>query len=73
MPSSSQIAITSSTVARSAATPVDPQVPSGPRAKVRRLPGQSADSQPPLRPEAPKPTNSASRTTIRSAESAIAR
>ena len=45
----------------------------GRAAKVDKEAGKSAEHQPPLRPEAPKPTRSASSTTIRSVGSASAR
>ena len=44
-----------------------------PAATLRRVAGKIAEHQPPLRPDAPKPTTSRSRTAIRSEGSALAR
>ncbi len=67
MPSSAATASTSSTVARiascwaSACTREEP----GSAARVASEAGKSAEHQPPLRPDAPKPAVSASSTTTR--------
>ncbi len=70
MPSRAAMPITSSTLprtaARSRATPSSPAT----SAYARALPGSSLESQPPLRPEAPKPANSASTTRTSRAGSA---
>ena len=62
IPSRAATPTTSSTVARTAAR--SRATPSSPAASAYALalPGSSLESQPPLRPEAPKPANSASTT-----------
>ena len=64
MPSFSQAAMTSSTVSRAARSSAAIAASSAPRAGASRR--DSPISQPPLRPEAPKPANSFSRTTTAS-------
>ncbi len=73
MPSRPATAITSCTESRTAeridASPASPAT----AAYARGLPGSSLDSQPPLRPEAPKPANSASTSRMSSVGSAACR